>query len=126
MFGNARRYSEVTLPYAVATELVMPVVYNALNGKGEQRNIDKGHLRKLRKARGSGQYTPTPGSIGLRKKHREALAFETRPDGTEAFRLEVNSDDPLALTDAGHRMEALKAICKDLKDKVAKAKDEAE
>lgn len=124
LMGSTRKFGEVTLQYAAANELFMPFRYNALTGKGEQRNIDTPHLRKLKKAMESGDYTPTPGSVSLRKKHRDAIKYETRDDGTETFTLEVDSNDPLPLTDAGHRMEAITAIVKEAKTKLALAKTE--
>src|SRR5262249_1650502 len=112
------------LPYGKASELFMPVRYNAMTGKGEQRDINPAHLRKLKRAMEAGEYTPTPGSVGLRKKHREALVIEASPGIGETFRLTVNSDGPLPLTDAGHRMEALALLVKETKAEVEKAKDD--
>jgi hypothetical protein len=126
LFGHTRQFSEVTLPYREATELFMPVPYNGLSGKGEQRDINPAHLRKLKKAMEVGNYTPTPGSVGLRNNHRDALARQTHSDGTQTFSLEVNRNDPLPLTDAGHRMQALGAIVKELQVRLGKAADETE
>src|SRR5262249_44933322 len=56
--GHTRRFAEVSLPYGKASELFMPVRYNAMTGKGEQRDINPAHLRKLKRAMEAGEYTP--------------------------------------------------------------------
>jgi hypothetical protein len=121
LLGHARRFAEVTVTYSEASELFRPVPYNALNGRGEQRASIEPHLRKLKKAMESGEYTPTSGSVGLRQKHREQVTYE---GGT--FSLTVNSADPLPLTDAGHRLGAIARIVSDLQAKVRAAKDDQE
>src|SRR5262249_18700252 len=126
LFEHTRQFAEVTLPYTEANELFMPVRYNGLTGMGEQRVILPAHLRKLKKAMEAGQYTPTPASAGLRNKHREAVRYEKHSDGTVTFRLEVDSNDPLPLTDGGHRMEAIRRIIKETEEKLALAKDDCE
>jgi hypothetical protein len=101
---HSRRFSELTLPFREVNELVKPVQYNAFTGTGEQRDVVEPHVRKVKKAMESGEYTPTPVSVGLGAGHRKQVRFETLPDGTDVFRLDVRSENPLPLTDGGHRL----------------------
>lgn len=101
-FGHRRTFGVVTLPFERAKALIKPQRYNALTGKGEQRSIFDSHMKKLRSAIESGDYTPTPVSANLSKKHQDHLKVR---DGF--FTLKVNDREPLLLTDGGHRFEAL-------------------
>lgn len=124
LMGNSRQFSEITLPFAEANELFMPVRYNGTSGQGEQRAICPSHQRKLQLAMERGDFTPTPISVSLRKKHREALQYP--PGETRTFSLVVDSDDPLSLTDGGHRIESLFQIVKEAKVAWAKASTDEE
>jgi hypothetical protein len=121
LFGKTRTFGETTLPYGQASKVLRAVRYNALAGKGQQREISEPHCRKLVAAMEEGVFTPTPVSANLTKSHREHLKID---NGT--FRLEVTEDNPLLQTDGGHRFEALYRITKDLEKRLKEASGEAE
>lgn len=123
LFDVSRKYGTVqSLPYSQATELIMAVEYNGQTGKGQQRELVKAHVKKLKGELEDGNFTPTPVSASLDKRHRDKLTLN--PDGT--FALVVDSDDPLLQTDGGHRYEALKLVVADLAEQLARATDEQE
>jgi hypothetical protein len=118
LFDGKRLYGTVqNLPFYEAREYIMAVRFNGQTGTGQQREIVKGHVRRLKKEMEVGAYTPANVSAACSKKHRQALVLNE--DGT--FGLAVNSDDPLLLTDGGHRFEALTRIVKELEEKSQKA-----
>jgi hypothetical protein len=124
---NKRVFGEVTVPFGDAKLYLMTYRYNALNGRGQQRDIEEPHARKLKGAMEDGSYTPTPASANVEARHKKNLT--TKDDGT--FVLEVDSDDPLALTDAGHRFESLGRIVREQEEIVKgeatpEAKEKAE
>jgi hypothetical protein len=124
MCGNVRRFAAVRLTFEEADAVVRSECYDASTGKGEQRALDEAHVRKLRQAMEAGNYTPTPGSLGLREDHRKAVVYDRTADNSVTFRLEVNSDNPLPLTDGGHRLEAIRRIVQALREKLAHETDE--
>lgn len=111
-----RKYGVVTVPFEVAQEFIVPVPYSALSGKGEQRGIVESHKKKLKKEMANGTFTPCAISAGLRKKQIPNLSIDD--DGV--FTLVVDTDDPLPLTDGGHRTEGMTEL---LKEFTQKAKD---
>lgn len=113
MFGHARKFAEVTLSYVEAALLFMPVRYSALSGKGEQREINENHARKLQREMEQGNYTPVPVSVGLTKKHKEKLT-----ETGNQFTLVVHEDDPLNQTDGSHRFEAIDRLLRHLEEEL--------
>ena len=108
-----REYGTVqNLPFYEARDYLMAVPYNGQSGRGQQRDIVKSHARKLKKEMEAGTFTPANFSAGCSKNHRAAVVMNQ--DGT--FTLPVNSDDPLLLTDGGHRFEAMVGIVKELEE----------
>lgn len=105
--GHTRKFAMVTVPYHEARELFCAMTFDAVCNQGEQRELCSAHVRKLKKAMESGEYTPTPASVGLRKEHRKKLTIQPRTDGSEEFTLEVDGAHPLPLTDASHRLAAI-------------------
>jgi hypothetical protein len=101
-----RRFLSLVLPYGEARTIFRPDVYNALNGRGEQRQEIDGHVRAIRKDMMEGNFTPTPVSAGLRKRHLERLV----ECGKGEVSLEVDPGDPLPLTDGQQRFGALRQI----------------
>lgn len=122
LLGHERGFADVTLTYKEAVEYIMPVRYNALTGRGEQRELFEAHVRKLRKEMEDGNYTPTQISAGLRKSHLASLVRQE--DGT--FELTVDSGDPLPQTDGGHRYEALSRIEKSVRESLKKDPENVE
>ncbi len=121
LFGNSRRFATVVVPFELAADMFKSVPYNGKTGKGEQREIHEPHSRKLEREIRSGTYTPTPVSVGLSKHH----ADESRiVDGV--FTLDVDSTNPLPLTDGSHRFDAIGNILKSLMQRLKASKDEAE
>jgi hypothetical protein len=119
VFDHVRLFSEITLPFWEAREYLMPVLYNAMTGRGQQREVSPAHIRKIRRAMSEGSFTPTPASANLSPNHRKRLQIEQG-----RFTLEVDSGDPLLQTDAGHRFEVLSAFLRDLQQQLAAATDE--
>jgi hypothetical protein len=118
LFDHKRQYGTMqNIPFYEAREFLMAVPYNGRTGQGQQRDIVESHARKLKKEMEAGTFTPANLSAGCSKKHGEAVVRNN--DGT--FTLPVNSDDPLLLTDGGHRFEAMALIVKELEEKVARA-----
>jgi len=117
--GHSRRFAQVVTTYAIAKELYQARRYNALTGKGEQRQNMEPHARKLAVAMWDGVYTPTPISVGLSKKHRESLVFSK---DNRSFTLEVNSEDPLPLTDGDHRLAGIHKLYKEAKENLKRSK----
>jgi hypothetical protein len=121
LLGHARMYADITIPYSDAVQYVMAVRYNALTGKGEQREIFDAHCKKLKREMEEGNFTPTQVSAGLRKSHRDNLKLDEK---NLTFVLKVDSDDPLPQTDGGHRGEAIARILKGLTQKLEAAEGE--
>lgn len=111
LVGQERRYADVHLPYREAIELVIPVTYNAVTGKGEQRDVQKSHVRKLRGEIEDGNYTPTQMTASVRRAQLKGL----RLNKDQTYLLEVDSQDPLAQTDGSHRFAAMQDIVKNLR-----------
>lgn len=118
LFDQKRQLGVVILPFGEASQYLKPVLFDGARGTGQQREIVQGHVRKLKTAMENGSYTPTPASANLDKAHRKGLVMDNRE-----FILEVSSEQPLLLTDAGHRFEALRCIANELEEKFASAKD---
>lgn len=104
-----REYIVVTIPYGEAWHLFKAVPYSASKGKGEHRSISSGHAMKLRKEMEEGRFTPAPISVGLRPNQAAELRYEQTSQGRIVW-LSVHPDDPLPLTDGGHRFEALREL----------------
>lgn len=119
---HTRKYGTVTVPFEVANEFIVATPYTALTGRGEQRGIVESHCKKIEKEMTEGTYTPTGVSAGMRKKHHPNLKIE--PDGM--FVLIVDTNDPLAQTDGGHRYEALGRMLKKFTQKAADMTDPEE
>ncbi len=119
--GHARKFSQITVSYAIAAELFHARVYNASTGKGEQREIKEPHVRKLADEMLEGNFTPAPISVGLTKKQ---IGCAVENDGN--FTLIVDSDEPLVITDGNHRLVTIGRILKRLKSLLNKEKDETE
>lgn len=118
MFDHERTYGTVqNLPYSEAAELMMAVRYNGQTGKGSQRELVDGHVRKLKKEIEQGRFTPTPVSASCTKKQIDSLVLN--PDGT--FSLQVDSENPLHQSDGGHRFEAIGRVIKDLRKQLESA-----
>ncbi len=121
--NHGRKYGTVqNIPFEQANELIMAHGYNGQTGKGQQRAIVESHAKKIKQEMRAGNFTPTPISAALEKRHLELLTLND--DGT--FSLTVNSKDPLLQTDGGHRFEALKLLSVELAETLAKEKDEGE
>lgn len=120
--GNTREYGDVHLTFGEAIEYILPVRYNALTGRGEQRVIHEGHGKTLRKAMREGTYTPTQLSAGLRPNHRSGLKVDVK-NGT--FTLEVDSEDPIPQTDGGHRYHAIECEVKETRKAIEACQDDA-
>jgi hypothetical protein len=106
---DEREYIVVTVPYREARALFKSEPYSAATGKGEQRGILPGHVRKIRKAMEAGDFTPASVTVGLRPHHRGTLTYQAE-DGVRVAVLTLEEGDTLPLTDGGHRFEALEQI----------------
>lgn len=115
--GKSRKYMQLTMPYEEFAQFFKPDLYNHKDGKGEQRAIVNSHRNKLEKAIIEGVYTPTTLSASLRERHRKNLLIEN-----DACTLTVSSEDPLPLTDGGHRCAAIADIIKDNEELAEQAK----
>jgi hypothetical protein len=115
-----RKYGVVTLPFSEAGELFTAQTYSAMSGRGNQRDIIPAHANRLRREMGDGKFTPTPASANCTEKHCEKLVV--KPNGT--FELTVSADNPLLLSDAGHRFHAVRTIIADYREKLKKAEGE--
>lgn len=117
--NHVRKFGVVTLPYREARELAMKFVYNASQGRGEQRTINASHAKKLSKAMQDGEYTPAPASASLTKEQRKKLLL-----ANDQFTLEIDSADPLHLIDASHRFEGMELLLAELGQKLKVAEEE--
>lgn len=99
---EGRRYLVTTLPYQLVRQFFQPDIYRAENHRGEQRGIVENHARMISREILAHTYTPTTLSAGLRTRHRKQLVIEN-----DVGRLLLSSDDPLPLTDGGHRNYAI-------------------
>ena len=124
--GRTRRLAEISLPFKEARELFVPAPYDALKNEGEQRDVKMSHVRKLKRAMEAGEFTPTPGAVGLREQHVKAVKYQTLRNKTTVFDLEVDSKQPLPLTDGGHRMESLNQLLLEANELLAQSKDKQE
>lgn len=104
---NVRKYTTVTIPFGLAREVFKADKFNANTGRGEQRDLVPPQVRALRTAMLNGTYTPTPVSIGLRPRHREAMVL----DG-DTVKLPIYQGDQLPQTDGQQRFGALAEIWK--------------
>lgn len=124
--GHRRLYADIVLPYKEFKQCIMPVVYNAQSGKGEQRNIFPAHARSISEDMLSGLYTPTQFHAGLNLDHYVHLHLNEQ---TRQFTLDVDPQNPLTETDGHHRDESIYLI-KKMADKalaaIAKAPNEEE
>jgi len=123
LLGNSRSYADIHLPYAEAAQYVMPVRYNASSGKGEQRALFDAHVKKLKSEMLNGNFTPTQLSAGLHERHKSKLVLDQT---NRTFTLEVDSDDPLAQTDGGHRYGAIELILKEYRERLKKTEGDEE
>jgi hypothetical protein len=102
---HSRRFLQGVLPFADADRAFRAELYNAVEGKGEQRPEIVAHVRKLTKDVAGGEFTPTPVAVGVRKKQAKLVKYEFG----RAY-LEVSPADPLPLTDGQQRFGALRAL----------------
>lgn len=115
--GTQRTYADIHLPYREAREFIQPVRYDALRGRGEQRQMAESHARKLKGEMWGGNYTPTQMKANLRKDHKANLVLDQE---TRQFTLTINSDNPLAQTDGSHRYGAIEKLLAELQERAAK------
>lgn len=117
---STRNYADIHLPYHKFIELMQPVTFNATNGKGEQRSLIAAHVKKLKSEIMSGNYTPTQCSANLTNNHRKNLKID---ESGCTFELEVDSNDPLSLTDGGHRTEVFAQLLADTLEELETASE---
>lgn len=103
---KAREYLCVTLPFGDARRCIKSEYYNAATGQGEQRGVAPSHVKKLKKAMETGQYTPTPIGVSVPPHMRGRVVRK----GGEATLTDLAISDPLRSVDGNHRFEALLTI----------------
>ncbi len=108
--GETRDYVLVTLPYNEFAQFFSVFAYSAASGKGEQRHTIPGHAKYLAKEMVEGRYSPDAMKAALYAKHRKLLVENI--DGT--VNLTLNTEEPLPITDGGHRRAAMATILEGL------------
>jgi hypothetical protein len=116
---HERLYADVNIPYQHAVKIIIPNRYEALSGRGEQRELQPAWSKKLSRAMLEGSYTPTPITASLRPEHKRCLTID-RDKGKYELQL---GERTLAETDGQHRMDAIRRIRQDVSDKVSTTSD---
>jgi hypothetical protein len=114
---NKRNYVVFTVPYATARVILKVHVFKG-QGDGEQRSQVPGHIKKLRQAIESNNYTPTAFNASTDKHHEIQI---TEKHGKAHVEFETDETKPLRLVDGQQRMAALEQLygCEDMRDSVS-------
>lgn len=120
LFGHSRRFITVNLPYETFNNVVQVHRYDGTTGKGEQREIQASHARKLEREMRDGTYTPTSAGVQTRPAHRKTI----RELGDGLIELTVDSKNKLPLIDYQHRDFAIGSILSSLTARMKVAGEE--
>lgn len=99
---NKRAYMQMGLNFGLYRTLVKSDIFDPAKSTGEQREIVKNRVNKLRKAIVSNKYTPTTFNAVINKQKVEM-------NGKNAI-IYVEPTDQLSLLDGGQRTEALNQL----------------
>jgi hypothetical protein len=102
-----RRFINVNMTFLQLLKYTKIEVYSAITNLGEQRDADKNHVKRLKKAMLKGEFTPCAMSAGLRQSHTNDCKID---HDTKKVILKLDPSNPIPLTDGGHRTRALKEI----------------
>lgn len=114
-FGGQRQYGIIGMKFEQARKWIVPVRFDALTGRGQQREIVRSHCNKLVKEIRAMNYTPTPVSACLPEGVEPKISDE---------KFSVTFDKPLNNIDGGHRFTSLETILRQIDESIEKAKDE--
>lgn len=114
---HTRTFAQVVLPYKDVELYIVPTVFDANSGKGEQRVQLERHAKEIAKAIQEGTYTPTPIAANLRRHHSPEIS-------KGKFKLQVEVEKPLAQTDGGHRCGSIRILINERNDKLRSAEGE--
>lgn len=109
---KSRRYMVVTLPYEQARKAFKAEVYSVKDGRGEQRDNKRPHVKYLQKEIAEDRFTPTVVHVSLRDKHRSLLTTQ-EVDGVVMGTIDLGEDRTLPLTNGSHRNSAIANLIHD-------------
>lgn len=105
-----RPWFSTDVTYGVLRKFFAVVPYDPNKGKGEQRDPIVSNINRLYKAMKGNNYTPSTICVGIRVSHEKAMVKDEKK---RRVTLTIKADNPLPITDGGHRSKGLEKLWKE-------------